>query len=54
MRTQGNDAHLCCTARYTTANPENLEQDFEGTDFKAPMAGFGRSKSTISLPVRLY
>ena len=27
--------------RYTTANPENLEQDFEGTDFKAPMAGFG-------------
>lgn len=27
--------------RYTTANPENLDQDFQGTDFKAPMAGFG-------------
>ena len=29
--------------RYTTANPENLDQDFQGTDFKAPMAGFGES-----------
>lgn len=29
------------TLRYTTANPENLDQDFQGTDFKAPMAGFG-------------
>lgn len=29
------------SCRYTTANPENLDQDFQGTDFKAPMAGFG-------------
>jgi pyruvate dehydrogenase kinase 2/3/4 len=36
--------------RYTTANPENLDQDFQGTDFKAPMAGFG-----YGLPIaRLY
>ncbi|GAA6026331.1 hypothetical protein JCM8202_001943 [Rhodotorula sphaerocarpa] len=41
---------LVWTWMYTTANPENLEQDFEGTDFKAPMAGFG-----YGLPIaRLY
>ena len=28
--------------RYTTAAPENLSQDFQGTDFKAPLAGFGQ------------
>lgn len=37
--------------RYTTANPENLDQDFQGTDFKAPMAGFGAS--LVSPPLAL-
>ncbi|SGY16881.1 BQ5605_C012g07018 [Microbotryum silenes-dioicae] len=51
---------LVWTFMYTTANPENLDQDFQGTDFKAPMAGFGassRSKMTTGygLPIaRLY
>ncbi|ORY92449.1 mitochondrial branched-chain alpha-ketoacid dehydrogenase kinase-domain-containing protein [Leucosporidium creatinivorum] len=41
---------LVWTFMYTTANPENLDQDFQGTDFKAPMAGFG-----YGLPIaRLY
>ncbi|KAI5479181.1 hypothetical protein MNV49_004042 [Pseudohyphozyma bogoriensis] len=41
---------LVWTFMYTTASPENLEQDFQGTDFKAPMAGFG-----YGLPIaRLY
>ncbi|GEM07627.1 pyruvate dehydrogenase kinase [Rhodotorula toruloides] len=41
---------LVWTWMYTTANPENLDQDFQGTDFKAPMAGFG-----YGLPIaRLY
>jgi hypothetical protein len=35
---------------YTTAAPESVDQDFQGTDFKAPMAGFG-----YGLPIaRLY
>lgn len=41
---------LVWTFMYTTAHPENLDQDFQGTDFKAPMAGFG-----YGLPIaRLY
>lgn len=32
---------LIWTYMYTTAQTQGLEQDFEGTDFKAPMAGFG-------------
>lgn len=35
--------------RYTTAAPENLDQNFQGTDFKAPMAGFGQSCVTCLL-----
>jgi hypothetical protein len=36
--------------RYTTAEPESVDQNFEGSDFKAPMAGFG-----YGLPIaRLY
>lgn len=41
----GDCADLVPRYRYTTASPENLEQDFQGTDFKAPMAGFGASSS---------
>lgn len=41
---------LVWTFMYTTAKQENLDQDFQGTDFKAPMAGFG-----YGLPIaRLY
>jgi pyruvate dehydrogenase kinase 2/3/4 len=32
---------LVWTYMYTTAQAQRLDQDFEGTDFKAPMAGFG-------------
>lgn len=41
---------LVWTYMYTTAEPESVEQDFQGSDFKAPMAGFG-----YGLPIaRLY
>ncbi len=41
---------LIWTFMYTTAAPESVDQDFQGTDFKAPMAGFG-----YGLPIaRLY
>ncbi|KAG0144818.1 hypothetical protein CROQUDRAFT_79530 [Cronartium quercuum f. sp. fusiforme G11] len=41
---------LVWTYMYTTAHTQGLDQDFEGTDFKAPMAGFG-----YGLPIaRLY
>lgn len=41
---------LVWTFMYTTAAPEKADQDFQGTDFKAPMAGFG-----YGLPIaRLY
>ena len=46
------DSHRCTRPhdRYTTADTQNLEVDFQGTDFKAPMAGFG-----YGLPIaRLY
>lgn len=41
---------LIWTFMYTTAAPESVDQDFQGTEFKAPMAGFG-----YGLPIaRLY
>ena len=32
---------LVWTYMYTTAQSEDLDPDFQASDFKAPMAGFG-------------
>lgn len=44
----GRSDQLCCsemplvwTYMYTTAQSEDLDPDFQASDFKAPMAGFG-------------
>lgn len=44
---------LVWTYMYTTADTQGLDQDFEGTDFKAPMAGFGASSlaSSTAMPL---
>src|ERR1700676_4653184 len=39
---------LVWTYMYTTAEPESVDQTFEGTDFKAPMAGFGERCHRLS------
>jgi len=44
------DVPLVWTYMYTTAEAESVDQNFEGSDFKAPLAGFG-----YGLPIaRLY
>ncbi|TEB19108.1 alpha-ketoacid dehydrogenase kinase [Coprinellus micaceus] len=41
---------LIWTYMYTTMESQSLDQDFQASDFKAPMAGFGLSSSREPLP----
>ncbi|KAI8454950.1 pyruvate dehydrogenase kinase [Phakopsora pachyrhizi] len=45
---------LVWTYMYTTAETQRLDQDFEGTDFKAPMAGFGYGLSIARLYAQYF
>ncbi|MBW0472685.1 hypothetical protein O181_012400 [Austropuccinia psidii MF-1] len=45
---------LVWTYMYTTAKAQRLDQDFEGTDFKAPMAGFGYGLSIARLYAQYF
>ncbi|WAQ82110.1 hypothetical protein PtA15_2A423 [Puccinia triticina] len=45
---------LVWTYMYTTAQAQRLDRDFEGTDFKAPMAGFGYGLSIARLYAQYF
>lgn len=45
---------LVWTYMYTTAKAQRLDQDFEGTDFKAPLAGFGYGLSIARLYAQYF